>query len=362
MPISLWEVKGGRAKGKSLEADRINRHLDNIRSQINKHYQTICDHESYVTAEKVRNAYLGFGKKYKTLLETFEAFNDALKARIGVDRSKNTWERYQAVAKHLRSFLQAKYRVSDMALAELELSFIEQFHVFLKTERVLKPLSVCRYLDCLIHVVKTAFNDGLMPRNPFAAYRYSAPATERTFLTEDELRKLQTTPLHERLHFVRDVFIFSCFTGLCHADLRALGWKLFEQDETGAWWVSGNRIKTGTQYVVKLLPAAWSIVEKYRDVGRNDKIFPMTQLRATNRALLQIGRACGIEKHITFHLARHTFATTICLMNDVPLETLSKMMGHKNITTTQVYAKITTPMIDRAITQLAGRIGDKYAM
>lgn len=307
-------VKGGRAKGKGLEADRFNRHLDNIRGQINKHYLSICDRETYVTAEKVRNAYLGFGKKYITLLETFEAFNDALKARIGVDGSKHTWERYQTVAKHLHSFMQSKYRVSDMVLAELELSFIERFHVYLKTERGLKPLSVCRYLDCLTNVVKIAFNDGNMPRNPFAAYRYSAPATERMFLTEEELKILWAAPLHERLHFVRDMFLFACFTGICHADMRALGWKQFEQDNTGACWVSGNRVKTGAQYVVKLLPAAWSIVEKYRDVGRDNKVFPMTELRATDRALLRIGKACGIE---SIYLSCRT--THVC-HNDMPDE------------------------------------------
>ena len=226
VPERLWEVRGGRAKGRSLEADRINRYLDDIRSQIDRHYRDIRDRESYVTAEKVKNAWLGFGKRYRTLLETFRSFTDDLHGRIGVDRSKNTWYRYLATMKHLQAFLTAKYRVSDIALAELEQSFIEQFHVYLKTERALKLTSICRYLDCLINVVKVSFNDGIMPRNPFASYRYNEPTPERAFLNEEEILTLQHAALRtKKQRLIRDLSLFSCFTGICYADLKSLAWK-----------------------------------------------------------------------------------------------------------------------------------------
>lgn len=226
VPERLWEVRGGRAKGRSLEADRINRYLDDIRSQIDRHYRDIRDRESYVTAEKVKNAWLGFGKRYRTLLETFRSFTEDLHGRIGVDRSKNTWYRYLATMKHLQAFLTAKYRVSDIALAELEQSFIEQFHVYLKTERALKFTSICRYLDCLINVVKVSFNDGIMPRNPFASYRYNEPTPERAFLNEEEILTLQHAALRtKKQRIIRDLFLFSCFTGICYADMKSLAWK-----------------------------------------------------------------------------------------------------------------------------------------
>lgn len=226
VPERLWEVRGGRAKGRSLEADRINRYLDDIRSQIDRHYRDIRDRESYVTAEKVKNAWLGFGKRYRTLLETFRSFTEDLHGRIGVDRSKNTWYRYLATMKHLQAFLTAKYRVSDIALAELEQSFIEQFHVYLKTERALKFTSICRYLDCLINVVKVSFNDGIMPRNPFASYRYNEPTPERAFLNEEEILTLQHAALRtKKQRLIRDLSLFSCFTGICYADLKSLAWK-----------------------------------------------------------------------------------------------------------------------------------------
>ena len=360
VPERLWEVRGGRAKGRSLEADRINRHLDDIRSQLDRHYRDIRDRESYVTAEKVKNAWLGFGKRYRTLLSTFRSFTEDLHGRIGVDRSKNTWYRYLATMKHLQAFLTAKYRVSDIALAELEQSFIEQFHVYLKTERALKLTSICRYLDCLINVVKIAFNDGIMPRNPFASYRYNEPAPERAFLNETEILTLQHAALRTRKQrVIRDLFLFSCFTGICYADLKTLAWKQFGQDTHGDWWVTGNRCKTDTQYVVKLLPAALSILERYRDGA--DRVFAfMPHLNTVDRSLKRIAVLCGIDKKLTFHCARHTYATTICLMNGVSLETLSKMLGHKRITTTQTYAKVTQPMIDREVEMLKEKLADKF--
>ena len=361
VPERLWEVRGGRAKGRSLEADRINRHLDDIRSQIDRHYRDIRDRESYVTAEKVKNAWLGFGKRYRTLLETFRSFTEDLHERIGVDRSKNTWYRYLATMKHLQTFLTAKYHVSDIALAELELSFIEQFHVYLKTERALKLTSICRYLDCLINVVKIAFNDGIMHRNPFASYRYNEPTPERAFLNETEILTLQHTALRtKKQRIIRDLFLFSCFTGICYADMKSLAWKQFEQDAHGDWWVTGNRCKTDTQYVVKLLPAALSILERCRDDGAERVFSFMPHLNTVDRSLKRIAALCGIDKRLTFHCARHTYATTICLMNGVSLETLSKMLGHKRITTTQTYAKVTQPMIDREVEMLKEKLADKF--
>ncbi len=364
VPEQLWEVRGGRAKGRSLEADRINRHLDNIRTQIESHYREICDRENYVTAEKVKNAWQGFGQRYKTLLDAFQHFADNLRKRVGIDRAKCTWYRYNSSIRHLRAFMQHTYRVNDMPLAELEQSFIEQYSIFLKTERGFKPTTVCRYLDCLINIVNISFNSGLIPRNPFASYRYFAPTPERDFLSEEEIRILQNaTCLSKSQSRNRDLFLFSCFTGICHKDMSTLTIKQLTQDSEGDWWISSNRCKTDTQYVVKLLPMAFAILDKYRKVSSSDKLFDgMPQVHTINASLKRIARQCGIEKNITFHIARHTYATTICLMNGVSLETLSKMLGHKNITTTQIYAKVTQPMIDREVSRLKEKLQNRFSI
>ena len=363
VPEMLWEVSGGRAKGRSLEADRINRHLDNIRTQIGKHYQDICDRESYVTAEKVKNAYLGFGEKYRLLLEAFEKFTGDLKKRVGIDRCHGTWNRYYKSIDHLRTFMRKEYNVSDMPLAELEQSFIEQYHVYLKTACHLKAGSVCRYIDCLSNVVNISFNNGLMPRNPFAFYSYSAPMEPRTFLSEEELRLFQTTRLKSAKHdYHRDLFLFSCFTGICYKDMRYLTCEQIIPDTKGHLWIHGNRCKTGGEYMVKFLPAALRLLEKYRGTAPSPLAFDMPSLSSINYSLRRITKQCGISRHITFHCARHTFATTLCLSQGIPLSTVSKMLGHKQITTTQIYAQTTPIMIEDAIDRVESRLGGKFAV
>ena len=363
VPEQLWEVKGGRAKGKSVESERINRHLDNIRIQIGKHYQSICDHDAYVTAEKVKNAWLGMGERYRTLVDVFEHYTNDLFKRIGVDRSESTWWRYRAVLGHLRAFLKHEYNLHDIPLLELEQSFIEQYHVYLKTVCHLKAGSACRYIDCLNNVVRISFNNGLMPRNPFALYRYSAPTEPRTFLSEEVLRIFQTSRLKSAKHeYHRDLFLFSCFTGICYKDMRYLTCEQIIPDTEGHLWIHGNRCKTGGEYMVKFLPAALRLLEKYRGTAPSPLAFDMPGLSSINCSLRRITKQCGISRHITFHAARHTFATTLCLSQGIPLSTVSKMLGHKQITTTQIYAQTTPIMIEDAIDRVESRLGGKFAV
>lgn len=280
VPPELWDVGSGKVRGRSVEADRINRHLDNIRGQINKHYQEICDRDGYVSADKVKNAYLGFGQKYKMLLECFQNCTEEYRKRIGVDRAKKTWQQYVTCLRHLQSFIEKEYRVKDIPLVELEQSFIEKFHAYLHYDRGISPNGLFGYLRCLRYVVKIAFNNGWMPRNPFATYRFTPPQVERGYLTEDEIRRLQITPLrHKRQDRTRDMFLFSCFTGICHADMKSLTYDQLSQDANGDWWITGNRMKTGSKYMVKLLPVAQAIIDKYRGLTGDDKVFSCRRLR-----------------------------------------------------------------------------------
>lgn len=363
VPEGLWDVSGNRAKGKSVESDRINRHLDNIRSQIHKHYQEISDRDGYVTAERVKNAYLGFGAKYRTLFEAISHLIDDYEKRVGVDLTRHMWLRYKRCLYYLRIFVLKEYRVHDVPLGELELSFIGKFHLFLGQDMNLKPNTLINYLKLLKYVVKTAFNNGWISRNPFASYWYTPPQVDRGFLTEEEIRLIQITPLrHKCQRRTRDMFLFSCFTGISHSDMRSMTNDQISQDEKGNWWITGFRNKTGTKFQVKLLPVALEILKQYQGLAGTEKVFIMPRVQVSDKSLKHIARACGITKNLTFHLARHTFATTISLMNGVPLITLSKMLGHKHITTTQIYAKVTDTMIDAAITELDNKVGDKFML
>ena len=356
-------VKGGRAKGKSIESERINRHPDNIRIQIGKHYRSICDHDAYVTAEKGQERLAGYGRTIpRTLAEVFEHDTNDLFKRIGVDRSESTWWRYRAVLGHLRAFLKHEYNLHHIPLLELEQSFIEQYHVYLKTVCHLKAGSVCRYMDRRNNVVKISFDNGLMPRNPFAFYSYSAPTEPRTFLSEEELRIFQTTRLRSAKHeYHRDLFLLSCFTEICYKDMRYLTCEQIIPDTKGHLWLHGNRCKTGGEYMVNFLPADLRLLEKYRGTAPSPLAFDMPGLSSINCSLRRITKQCGIPRHITFHLARHTFATTLCLSQGTPLSTVSKMLGHKQITTTLFYAQTTPIMIEDAIDRVESRLGGKFA-
>ena len=350
VPPHLWEVKDGRAKGKSLEADRINRHLDNIRIQIGKHYQSICDHDGYVSADKVKNACLGFGRKYKLLLELCDEFCRSYKDRITVDRTIHSLLRYQTLRRDLGHFVCRNYKVRDITLAEPDQSFAEKFTAYLKHVRGLADTTVSVEIKSLKHIVKKAFNNGQIDKNPFAYYYYVAEQPEIEYLTEDEINKLIIGKVkQQRQDRTRDMFLFCCFTGLSYADLAKLNYEELKQTPDGAWWIGSIRQKTKVAFTVKLLPVAKAILEKYRIPtnrfnrlfsGNPDRVFPVASLKSSDACLKQIARQCGITKNLKFHMARHTFATTVTLMNGIPLETVSKMLGHKYTTTTQIYAKV----------------------
>jgi len=350
VPPHLWEVKDGRAKGKSLEADRINRHLDNIRIQIGKHYQSICDHDGYVSADKVKNACLGFGRKYKLLLELCDEFCRSYKDRITVDRTIHSLLRYQTLRRDLGVFIEREYKVKDIPLAELDQSFAEKFAAYLKHVRGLADTTVSVEIKSLQHIVKKAFNDGQTDKNPFAYYYYVAEQPEIEYLTEEDINRLINGRVRQqRQDRTRNMFLFCCFTGLSYADLAKLNYEELKQTPDGAWWISSIRQKTKVAFTVKLLPVAKAILEKYRIPtnrfnrlfsGNPDRVFPVASLKSSDASLKHIARQCGITKNLKFHCARHTFATTVTLMNGIPLETVSKMLGHKYTTTTQIYAKV----------------------
>ena len=264
---------------------------------------------------------------------------------------------------HLRAFLKHEYNLHHIPLLELEQSFIEQYHVYLKTVCRSKAGSVCRYMDRWNNnVVKISFNNGLMPRNSFALYRYSAPREPRTFLSEEVLRIFQTTRLKSAKHEChRGLFLFSRFTEICYKDMRYLTCEQIIPDTKGHLRIHGNRCKTGGEYTIKFLPAALRLLEKYRGTAPSPLAFDMPKLSSINCSLRRITKQCGISRHITFHAARHTFATTLCLSQGIPLSTVSKMLGHKQITTTQIYAQTTPIMIENAIDRVESRLGGKFA-
>ncbi len=330
---SLWDAKANKASGKSLEAQRINEKLENIKTNIGKQYQRLCDRDSYVSAERVRNAFLGMGDDCHLLLQTFDEYLAGFLKRVGKDRAYSSYDNYRKRRNRLASFLEYEYRVKDIPFKELKL------------------------------MTYTAYKNGWIPADPFAGFYVKAEYAERRYLSASELQAVIDV---ERPNYWtginRNAFVFCAFTGLSHSDVAKLTHADIHTDGNGNRWIIDKRQKTGAQFRVKLLPIAEMICDRYKDlhfVGK--RVFPFKgNYKTLNMSLRQVARHAGLSFNPTIHMARHTFATTVTLTQGVPLETVSKMLGHKHITTTQIYAKITNDKIRQDMAALSEKLDSVF--
>jgi len=361
---SLWDIGANRAAGKSLEAQKINQKLDNIRTQIGKQYQSICDKDNYVSAEKVKNAYLGFGDEYRSLLSIANELIEQYRSRVGKSCAKNTFKRISDNCKRIEGFLQNKYHISDMPIREIELQFIQDFYNYLHDDRKYSGGTILTAIAGLKQIMFTAQRKGCVQVNPFTGFSFRVQMKDRGFLSEDELQRFMNVDLrHYRQRQIRDIFVFQAFTGLAYADVKKLTFDDVQTSFDGELWLIGKRKKTNSTFYVKLLPVAKQLIEQYRIVSKDKFVFPVPDdLSYMNQSLRRIAKRCGINKRISSHVGRHTFATTVCLSQSVPIETVSRMLGHTDIRTTQIYAKITNDKISRDMAELTNRLGDKYQM
>ena len=359
---ALWDTEANKASGKSVEAQRINEKLENIKTNIGKQYQRICDRDSYVTAEKVRNAWLGMGGECKLLMQTFDEYLTAFEKRVGKDRAVKTFEDYSLSRKYLAEFLEYEYHLTDIPFNELKREFMDKFIVYLSNIRNLRSGTIKTPVKKLHLMTYKAFQNGWIAADTFAGFKYKAEYRDRRFLSESELQAVMNVQLpNYKTAIVRDIFVFCCFTGIAYSDVKKLTHDDIHTDEKGDMWIIDNRTKTGTQFRVKLLPVARQLVEKYSSLTLpGNVVFPVKDDNSMNMSLRHVARHAGLSFYPTTHTGRHTFATTVTLSQGVPLETVSKMLGHKHITTTQIYAKITNDKIGKDMDVLSEKIGEKF--
>lgn len=359
IPKTLWDAKGNRAKGKSAEARDINLALDNIKAQIIKHYQRISDREAYVTAEMVRNAYQGIGSEYETLLGAFDKDNTTFQKRVGTDRVKGTYLARVRARNHVAAFIKANYKRSDLSMLELTPDFIKEFTVFLSTDRGLQNGSIWTNCMWLKGVVMRAHFNGLIPRNPFAQFHISPNIKEREYLTEDELKTLMTHEFADsKLSYIRDIFVFASFTALSFVDIKELTTDDIVE-VNGDKWIISKRHKTKIPFQVKLLDIPLQIIKRYEPFQTDKSIFPNLNYWSICKPLKKMIKECGITKAISFHCSRHGFATLV-LSKGMPIESVSRVLGHTNIVTTQLYAKITTQKIDHDLTMFGNKLNQSF--
>lgn len=339
-----WNVKAGSVKGNQEEARRINTLLDQFRTKIRKIFNKLLEEGATISPAVIKGTFVGKKNKEYSLLQIFQQHNDDMRAQVGKEYAAGTLERYETSLRLTQEFLKHKYNRDDIFLSELQYSFITDYEFFLKTVRGNSHNTVSKYLRNFKKIIRIAVVNGWLARDPFVAFKCTLREVKRDFLTQEELDRIIDKHFPtERLRIVRDIFVFCCYTGLAYADVYKLKPSDISRGIDGEYWLFAERKKTGVSSNVPLLPPALTILEKYKDyaeVTNGEKLLPVITNQRLNAYLKEIADVCGIHKKLTFHIARHTFATTVTLTNGVPMESVSSMLGHKNLRTTQVYAKV----------------------
>ena len=352
-----WSVKTGKVIGHSSDSKRHNAQLEDIKASLHGIYHELQRKDNYVTAEKVKNEFLGISEHHETLLDLFQKHNDDVLKLIGISKSAATYQKYEVTRKHLQKFLQLKYQITDISLKEIKHMFLSDFEIYLLTTARCNANTTAKFMQFFKRIILIARNNGLISIDPFANYKIRITKVDRGYLTQEDVEKiLKKQFTTKRLELVRDIFIFSCFTGLSYIDVKNLTDKNIRTSFDTNLWIMTNRQKTKVESNILLLDVPKMILEKYKGKLTNNQLLPILSNQKMNAYLKEIGDVCEIEKELTFHLARHTFATTITLAKGVPIETVSKMLGHTNIRTTQIYARITDSKISNDMQALAGKL------
>ncbi|RXG23868.1 site-specific integrase [Leeuwenhoekiella aequorea] len=361
--VDDWHSKTQRALGNSQNSQEINREISIVTDKIYGIQHQFQREGKPYTALNLRDAYLGKDKSKKMLLEIFQDHNNKVDNLVGKDFAAGTAERYRTCKKHIEAFIKQKYKINDIPVQDVDHKFITGLEYYLKTTRKCAHNSAIKYITNFKKIIRIAHANDWIDKDPFLNWKAKLKIVEREFLTESEIQKIIELDLKmERLNQVRDIFIFCCFTGLAYADVKKLNRGDISTGNDGEEWIKTKRSKTDTRSNIPILPIPKSIIEKYKDqelLKEKDLVLPVLSNQKMNAYIKEIATLAGITKNLTFHLARHTFATTVTLTNGVPIESVSKMLGHTNLKTTQHYAKILDMKVSRDMAILKDKFKPK---
>jgi site-specific recombinase XerD len=359
--ISKWSTEAGKMKGTSEEARSINNHLDLLKSQIRDAEMELIHKKIALTTETIKSKLLGVDERARMLVPIFQDHNNKIKELIGKEYAPGTLERYTTSLKHTIEFMQWKYNISDIDITRIDHAFITDYEFWLRSVRNCANNTAVKYIKNFNKIIKICLANHWIEKNPFANYKSKVKEVERVYLTEDEIQSIMEKEFKtERLSLVRDIFLFSCFTGLAYIDVKNLTKSHISFGIDGEKWIFTHRQKTESASKIPILPVTQMIIDKYENHPQCcnvDKLLPILSNQKMNAYLKELADICNIDKELTFHIARHTFATTVTLTNGVPIESVSKMLGHKNLRTTQHYAKV----LDRKVSEDMRILKDKFA-
>ena len=339
-----WSPVLSKMKGVSEEARTINGHLENLKALVLKSESNLLKKDIPINDETLKNEMFGKKERQRMLVPIFQDHNDKMRTLVGNEYAPGTLERYKTSLRHTIAFLQWKYAVSDIEINKIDHCFITEYEFYLRSVRKCANNTAVKYIKNFHKVINICLANDWISKNPFSNYKSKLKEVIREYLSPEEIEMMMNKKfVSNRLEIVRDIFVFSCFTGLAYIDVKQLTPNNISFGIDGDKWIFKNRQKTDTTSKIPLLPIALSIVNKYAShpicLNKN-LLLPILSNQKMNAYLKEIADVCGINKELTFHIARHTFATTVTLSNGVPIETVSKMLGHTNLKTTQHYAKI----------------------
>jgi site-specific recombinase XerD len=355
-----WNSKTGRLKGTKESSRTFNAYLDTLKYLVYATHESLTAQQVVITAERLKNVFIGKPDKIYTIVDVFKEHNNQIAALVGTDFAKGTLERYKTSLKHTQDFIKWKYNVIDIDVKEIDHEFVVTYDFYLRSVRKCANNSAVKYLKNFKKIIRICIASGWMINDPFVNYKAKVKVVDRLFLNNDELQRMAVKEFAtERLGQIRDIFLFSCFTGLAYADVQKLKSDEIITGPDGEKWINTKRQKTAIPTRVPLLPPAVAILNRYSDspvCEHSGKALPVSTNQKMDAYLKEIADICGIAKKLTYHIARHTFATTVTLSNGVPIESVSKMLGHTNIKTTQHYAKI----LDMKVAQDMSKLRQLY--
>lgn len=363
--VNQWDSTKTKGKGNTEKIRLLNAYLDQVYTKLLQCHKELLEEDKIISSNAIKTRYLGEDDNSKTLRELIAYHNSNMVRVLKAGTMKN----YYTTEKYLYQFLDKKIKVKDIYLKQVNYKFITDFENYLRNYKdSKKQLSmgnngVMKHLERFKKMINLAIKLEWMGKNPFERFQLKYNKYDRAFLTERELELLEQTEFkNERLQKVKDSFVFSCYTGLSYIDVKELTEDNIVKGIDNTNWIYTKREKTDELVKIPVLPKAWMILEKYRTLQNDGLItglLPISSNQKTNSYLKEIAKSCGIHKNISFHVARHTFATTVMLSNGVPIETVSKLLGHTKLSTTQIYARVVESKISEDISNLLERFKEK---
>lgn len=354
-----WDVRKGCVKYGRPKHDIINDYIDELRLSIMHAQKTLLSDDEDVSPGNIIRVLQGDYNREYTLLEVFRNHNTDMQTRIGHGFSEGSHKNYRLTYRHIEKFLKTQYKVPDISIKRVDHRFLTEFDHFMRVVQGNVPNGSMKNLVRLKKIIRIAMHNDWLTKDPFRNFKITIEQPTRTVLSPQELEQLEKTEItNAKLAKARDIFLFMCYTGLAYVDINNLTGDMISTGIDGNLWIMGERVKSGIRYAVPLLPKARMLMDKYADKGR-DMVFPVMSNQKMNDYIKEVAELCNINKKVSCHTARHTFATTVTLLNGVPIETVSRMLGHTDLKTTQIYAKVLDSKVSRDMQAIMEKFSHK---